>query len=368
MSSDLSTPNFPVVHSQLKLLKQSSPTQEKVSKNGLQKNVHVVVKNTPFLMQLALTSPLLVSGAVLDFKSLAVDVCLCYDNDSLKQVGFVKTKPLEVKTAISESGDQASLNVKIKVLTSQHEDMFFRVKVRVIEPKSKREFTPPLEILSEPIKVISKPKQIRRRRTTKRRSLNDMLIETVQRIEQQQQTQYSVIASLVGKKRKRSLNESFFPSQSNSTSNNEKALNLWVTDNNQNQDMNEMEQEKDEFVIAVQQFLTAYSELPIEEKPRKIRRVLRSFSSAQTEQFSILLQNFTNPISGDSSSKKNSLGEHDEGCDCLNCPHKLELSRIDEFYKEFLASDSLNLGGLGNIDMPPMDNFSFSGPFDNLIC
>ncbi len=62
---------------QIVLVRQSSPTQEKISKNGIQKNVHVVVKNTPFMVQIGLTSPIMLAtspGLSLDFRNLLLEV------------------------------------------------------------------------------------------------------------------------------------------------------------------------------------------------------------------------------------------------------------------------------------------------------
>jgi len=112
-------PEPPFVPAQLTLIRQTSPAQEKVSKNGIQKNVHVVVKNTPFLLQIGLTSPLLLNSTVIDFKQLVLDIHLIYDNEFLKPVSFVKTKPCDFKSTVNERGDQVSINAKIKVLTSQ---------------------------------------------------------------------------------------------------------------------------------------------------------------------------------------------------------------------------------------------------------
>eukprot|EP01089_Gocevia_fonbrunei_P022569 TRINITY_DN9168_c0_g1_i3.p1 TRINITY_DN9168_c0_g1~~TRINITY_DN9168_c0_g1_i3.p1 ORF type:complete len:167 (-),score=10.75 TRINITY_DN9168_c0_g1_i3:8-508(-) len=144
-------PEYP----ELRLLRQTSTTQETISKNGLQKNVHVVVKNTPFVIELCLTQSLIVNNQVVDLRQLGLDVQLLYDCDGLKPVNYVRAKPCEYKLAVNERGDQASLTTRIKVLTSQHEDMLFRVRVFLIEPKSKREFDPTFDMVSEPIKAVS---------------------------------------------------------------------------------------------------------------------------------------------------------------------------------------------------------------------
>lgn len=116
-------------------------------------------------------------------------------------MSFVKTKPIEYKPVVNESGDQVTLNMKIKVLTSQHEDMFFRVRVAALQQKTRQPLVPPLELVSEPIKVISKPKQSKKKTQSKKRSLNDLLIEAVHRIELHQRRQHRLVDHLLKRRR-----------------------------------------------------------------------------------------------------------------------------------------------------------------------
>jgi len=136
-----------------------------------------------------------------DFSWLTLEASLVYDSEALKPVAFVKTKPIECKPIVDESGDQATLNMKIKVLTSQHEDMFFRVRVFALHQKTRQPLSPPLELVSEPIKVISKPKQSKKKTQSKKRSLNDLLIESVQRIEKHQRRQGRIVDHLLKRRR-----------------------------------------------------------------------------------------------------------------------------------------------------------------------
>jgi hypothetical protein len=362
--------SLPAQGAQLILLRQTSPTQEKVSRNGLQKNVHVVVKNTPFMLQLALTGPVLMGSTQVDFKSLILDVALLYDSESLKAVSFVKTKPLDFKPIVSERGDQVSLNTKIKVLTSQHEDMFFRVRIRALEPKTRQEFVPPLEVLSNPIKVISKPKQMKKRTPTKKRSVNDMLLETVLRVEEQQKLQKKKLKQLLKQQqstpqksdRSQTISgsekdptaaldywsSSSSSSSSSSTSSSSSSLNTPLSNvNNIHPQYPHLAVpqnfEGDEFSMALYQFLVSYSQLKAEEKPAKIRRVMRSCSNNDTEQLGVLLELLiSTPSFPENEKEKKEADLSISGCSCVVCPHQQELERIDEFYKDFLATDSLN--------------------------
>lgn len=142
---------------ELSLLRQSSLHEEKVTKNGSTYNVHVVVKNSPFQVALALKSA---KGD--SFTQCAYDIRLVYDESAdNKEVAFVKVKPVEYKPTINEMGDQISFDVKIKVLSSHHEDNFFRLKIEVWDPQN--EAFPKLMTMSAPIKVISKPLKHRKK-------------------------------------------------------------------------------------------------------------------------------------------------------------------------------------------------------------
>lgn len=123
--------------SPLVLLRQNSLSIEQVYKNGISKKVHVVVKNHPFLIQVGLVSSVW-EGQKLDLNRYTMDARLVYDNDSLKEVGFVKLKPIEFKAHVSDRGDQATIEIRPKVLTSQLEDMLFRVMILALDQTTKK--------------------------------------------------------------------------------------------------------------------------------------------------------------------------------------------------------------------------------------
>jgi len=140
------------------LLAQTSSAQEKFSSNGVQKVVHNVIKNHPFTLRVGLNS-----DSTLNFNQLTPEAHLVYDAEGPeKEVDFVKSKPLEYFTHTNDKGDQLFVQIRIKVLSSQHEDMFFRVKV-INFLNSTKELIPNMTIYSQPIKVISKPDQIKKR-------------------------------------------------------------------------------------------------------------------------------------------------------------------------------------------------------------
>jgi len=176
----------------------NTPSDEKFTRNGIVRTVYVVIKNTPFQINLALAKNV-IHNQIVDFTHFTLDVRLIYENEGPveKEVDFVKIKPAEFKQTNNERADQTNLEMRIKVLTSQHEDMFFRAKIVALDPKTGREFNPSIFCYSDPIKVISKPEQIKKKKPTKKRTLTDMLVETVTRIEKQQTDQQKLIEKLL---------------------------------------------------------------------------------------------------------------------------------------------------------------------------
>lgn len=102
--------SVPVMHSttqfqtttftpQLAILSQRTHSEEIVSKNGIQKTVHIVVKNSPFHFQLGIANA---NACKIDFNQIAFDAQLLYDCEGDKEVDFVKVKPMEFKASASE--------------------------------------------------------------------------------------------------------------------------------------------------------------------------------------------------------------------------------------------------------------------------
>lgn len=214
-----SSPAYHVIQHQLLrhlvILKQQAAAEERFAKNGIQKNVHVVVKNSPFVVQVGQNPQAQLPH--FDLSRVAFECSLVYDTDvpdpqlsnqPAKYVDFVRVKPMEFKAVPTERGDQVSVELRIKVLTSQHEDMFFRVLIQGLDPITRTPITN-LRIYTEPIKVISKPEQIKRRlaedtvsdtktprimtsssmpvSAPRKRNMNESLVDSLGRIEQQQQ-------------------------------------------------------------------------------------------------------------------------------------------------------------------------------------
>lgn len=70
-----------------------------------------------------------------------------------------------------------SFDVKIKVLSSHHEDNFFRLQINVWDPIHSSKF-PRLDVLSAPIKVISKPLKPKRKSAPRQKRKADQMTVT----------------------------------------------------------------------------------------------------------------------------------------------------------------------------------------------
>lgn len=185
---------------QLVIISQGDVSSEHFSKNGVTKQVHVVVKNLVFVME--------VSSSV-DLSKCNLEARLLYDFDrdeeakTALEVSYVKNEPLEYKVSLTDGGYKASVELRIKVLTSQHEDMLFRVRLSAVDPISGTAFG----VISQPIKVISKLTQLKGKSNNpkevspsiKKRTTNDMIATTLTEIHRQLQEQNKYIHIIVHK-------------------------------------------------------------------------------------------------------------------------------------------------------------------------
>jgi len=322
---------------QLDIIMQTSLAEEKYSKNGVQKNVHVVVKNTGFAIVLALDPPV----PEFDFRRLTIEATLLYDSgtEDDKPVDFVRLKPIEFKARPSESGEECSVEMRIKVLTSQLEDMFFLVRFRALDSLTKA-IIPHLECYSEPIKVISKPDQLKKNpHKTKKRNVSELVIDSLQRIEEQQTEQFRLLQQLNSKVQRT-------PSE--------------VTSQLSSQLLEKHMIQPDDFEHAFSTFMASFNALPNEDRPTKIRKLIRTTSAREVDQLTEMIDMFfaeglqkqlpAPPQQGldnafdtrnnhDHSTHVNSFGNCFGNIACQDeCPHKRELARIDEFYKDFLST------------------------------
>jgi len=126
--------------------------------------------------------------------------CLLYDCEPRREVTLLRSSPLETVTHLSSNGEEVTIETRIHVLTSQHEDSLFRICVKYQD----------VEIVSDAVKVISKADTVKKAKdktqstsstntstaNKKKRSASEAFGDTLYRIEQQQKEQQKVIDML----------------------------------------------------------------------------------------------------------------------------------------------------------------------------
>lgn len=394
------------------VLKQNSLSEEKFTRGGKPHKVHVVVKNSPFVVSLATAAsnkpfgPLdmmslakYFTNGELDLGKLTFDCKLLYDteNGSEKEVDYVENKPFQFKVNVVNGGRQVDIEVRLKVLSSQHEDMFFVVKFMALDPLTKREVSPYLVVHSLPIKVISKPEQLKKRRPSKKRTLNDMLIEALTRIEQNQQSQQQLLDQLAegtgitveiedeededsgdGEGSDGDEGEGFFSQGSGgeqlSAHQQQQQLHQQLQQQHHQQLLMQQQQQQQqpfmghqqlpphmqqqqqqpaqqaasapasavdpamEFEEALDTLLQKYSAVPDSEREAKIQKVLLQSPLSRenlVELYDLFVSEGLQPPPGTDMMEGEGSGVPVSGeCACPSCPHRAELERIEVFYRD----------------------------------
>ena len=151
------------VDPRLEVLSQRGGTTEGEGREKVQ----VLVKNAPCKLLVgtwnAASGPPHQYG-IIDLSAVLLRTTLVYDNSSQsaqaagKEVDFVRQAPIQcIQTTLSGKADEAELECKIKVLSTQHENMLFRIQVEALNPENQARFEPALVCYTRPIRVISKP-------------------------------------------------------------------------------------------------------------------------------------------------------------------------------------------------------------------
>jgi len=317
-------------------VKQNSLQTEQIYKNGLQKKVHVVVKNHPFTIQVGLSGNTW-EGQKFDFSRYPIEARMVYDTETLKEVSFVKMKPLEFKSLITESGDQVAVELRPKVLTSQLEDMLFRVKIVAVD-NAKHEI-PNLCVFSEPIKVVSKPEQVKKKKKPAAPSkpkappkekedkgaivemVTDYMLKMENACEHNQNLLFLLEETLLN-------NISEAPQVQDNINNNSKKRQL------------PPEEELTPFEKAFMDFISAYDGLEAYQKSSKIRKAIKNSSRGDVDILTEMLEVFSHASATTQPAQPKDGKSNNDGhsCGCNYCPHREELKRIDDFYNRFLIT------------------------------
>lgn len=396
--------------------------QQPLAAGGRQRTVLSAVKNAPFTVKVALCPA--AAGGVRSLQQLALEVVLFYDGEeegNYKAVDFVKEKPLQWKeTKAASSPLLASLQVRLTVLTSHHEGSLFRVGVVALDRDTGFPAEPPLRAFSAPIKVISKVEPHVKRNVTRKRMLNDMLVELVTKIDRQQEANDCLLRDYFAARRGLAPSPAPAPAQATAqtlgagesvrgaapvatapqqprllqmsaatATATATATETPAAEPQQATESDPWAALQSQFAVgptagaalrstggggegsasggvggggrvgggggggggahvagsgvggvtgargferAFERFVAAYGALPQEEKAAKLRRLLRSAQQRQRTSVAALVQCLAlerDRVAGQAGGPS---------CACRVCPYQKELSRIDDFYKDFLGN------------------------------
>jgi len=318
------------------------------------------VKNTPFVIKVTITNTLY-QGAIWDFNRLTIDASLLYDCWEEKEVPYLKNKPIQYHGKVNDTADTMTLSTKINVLSSHCENMMFRVKLKAYDSRT-NESLPSLTAISEPIKVISKPDQLpgkakpaapstNGKARPKKRTNNDVTTESLEKIQEQQKEHHDLLKKLceregaaTGANRSAapSIGLAGFDELSLSSILREAEADAKATPAGVANPTEENALEK-----AFHNFVDVYNKLSTEQRPEKIRKIVRNASARKTDTFCEIVSLFNDEGLQKELGRECSLTFmpiSDPSCSPDICPHKKELERIDEFYRDFLAVSPSCLG------------------------
>lgn len=245
--------------SPLVIEKQESLASDKFAKNGKNKVLHIVAKNIPFVINVAST---------VNLNQSPINCKVYYDwdtEDDMKEVDTLKSSPIEYTSHVNPNGLKAVVEIRLGVLSSQHEQAYFRIKLSNAAGHA----------WSQPIKVISKRNQVRKMLAKNeiapanvnmsalpvpKRTVADSISETLARLEQQQKEQAALLQQLVASNK--SSSSSLQP----------------VTSNYSIPDPSDMD-----FEVAFAAFLKSFSKVPCEERPQKLRKAFSNINHCEAQ-------------------------------------------------------------------------------------
>jgi len=313
---------------QLNVVKQNSLLEEICSKNGKTEKVHNVVKNMPFTI--------IVGSSGVNLTKGNLEARLIYNSADRKEVPFLAKSPLEYFTHFNTSGDEVTIEFRIKVLSSQLENSTFLIKVFVKHDAKSA------EVCSQPIRSVSKVQQIQR----KKDAIKNNVVPSTPSIDQ-----------LKKRKRSRVIAED----EDSSSSSNEIMEMLQHIRDTQLLQLEIMERtslvqsplvpklelatvsmEEDSCASprtpsleeAFRTFIAAYQATDASVRPSKLRRLLDSSDISQTA--SDLVVNLGQ--AGIQVPCSHNSDDFNTICNCANCPYKSQLTQLDDFYMTYLTN------------------------------
>jgi len=245
-------------------------------------------------------------------------VKLLYDFDGDKEVDFVKDKPMQFKSTINQNGAKITLEVRIKVLTSQLEDSLFKIGVGILDAVSHQLA---FQVYSEPIKVISKSDQVKQKKGTskgKNKKLStDFLSDALSSIEERAQIQTRQLEELI-----------------------ESSEILMSVGGFQ---MVPPIQTIPDFETSFRTFLSVFGSLSPEAKRQKLQHMSTSSEMVPVAELLQSCWNEGNVRLVQQQQETEAIHHHhqqQEGnkiCECVNCPYKRELGRIENYCEDMFA-------------------------------
>ncbi|PRP86720.1 hypothetical protein PROFUN_02869 [Planoprotostelium fungivorum] len=147
-----SFPSFdPEISQDMHIEKQEALAIDYINRNGRSTDLHIVVKTCSFQIDIN-------TGGVASLYTTPLNVELVYDSDPQKKVDAVKSTPIESVTHVnSHNGHRGSIEIKINVLSSQHEGAFFLIHLWLCDEAGKTH-----TVHSAPVKVVSKKSQAKK--------------------------------------------------------------------------------------------------------------------------------------------------------------------------------------------------------------
>ena len=278
---------------------------EQTPASEIKRNYHTVVKNVPFFVTIGSMYDTPVDNPI-NLHHLSFEGKLLYDteeDEGDKEVDYVSTPPLEVRRLNQESTNtnEVKLQIRIKVLSRHHENLLFRVKILALNPITGKEFHRLMTVITNPIKVISKPEK-------KKPATSVATPKIVNNNINRPSNPPSAQPKLTPQKRANPTDtNSVIKAITNSQIEQQKILDnllsqisvpsvdLDPTINDQNNVNNSSDTSSaDLFEEELTNFLQLYSKLPAEERPTKIRKLIRNSSHKSLEQIQNLVKYISN--------------------------------------------------------------------------
>mmetsp|Transcript_50151 Transcript_50151/g.125901 ORF Transcript_50151/g.125901 Transcript_50151/m.125901 type:complete len:352 (-) Transcript_50151:273-1328(-) len=329
----------------LVLTKQDSQAQEDHEDDD-GPTVHVVCRMLPFTLQFSLETTNV--AAPLDLNRFVFDARPEFDSAPERDGELAKLKPLEFKATVVDGGHGLSVDCKIKLTTPVMESTLMRVRVLALDPVSQQPVSPLLSALSGPIRVVSKPDQLKnlKKKNGKKRTAAEMLTESVASVEEQQnrhQTLLTKIAQHVETKTTDSLTYEELAAIIYPDGAPPRLLRAHSPENGEDGDgaLGDGESAIQDFETNFRTVMEAYFKLPPEERAERIKSVVTSFSG-NPDRLKELLDMFRVEGFGEELTMAHPVTPltHPHDCTCSDCNTRSELDKIEEFYKEVFAGVS----------------------------